>query len=193
MVAFETDYRKQTGEDYEMPELKEVVNQVRTVVSKLKSTIDAKRNWSKVQEESQKEKLFEQAESERIRIKKETDSRNYVTNKVINEYDFTTIEDIIPKDEFVDEIKENNNYFNGLLSGDSKVKPKKFDEAIVEMTKAKLFDKVVEKFREIQEELKTEKAKNKSGLPGNGGSQKPPASKDGRKAEGFNPLGYLET
>lgn len=186
LTKFEEEYKKATGEDYDIPQLSQVVNQIQSVRSKTISAINAKQNWEKVREEKKKELLFQESQQHEELIKKETAGRLYVTDKVIKDFDYSSIEGVVAEDEFKDSIRENSNFLIKVLKGEDK---KEYAELLTDLTKASHFDSVVSKLKETQEELRLEKLKNKSGAPGGVGSQK----KEVKKPEGkpSDPLGMF--
>lgn len=188
LTKFEEEYKKATGEDYDIPQLSQVVNQIQSVRSKTISAINAKQNWEKVREEKKKELLFQESQQHEEFIKKETAGRLYVTDKVIKDFDYSSIEGVIAEDEFKDSIKENSNFLIKVLKGEDK---KEYADLLTDLSKAKHFDSLVTKVKEVQEELRLEKLKNKSGAPGGGGSSQRKEIKkpDGKPAD---PLGMFK-
>jgi len=172
IAKFESEYRSKTQEDYDVPNVSHVVNQIETVVGKTFAAINAKKSWAQTKEEIEKNKLFESAKQESERLKKETDGRNYVTRKLIDSFDYSILEGIIPEDEVKNQFNNQNSDMISLISKDGRAKPKDYQTVISDLSKAALFDNVVAKVRELEKELLKEKGKNKGGVP-HGGSPKP--------------------
>ena len=185
LLQFEKEYKKATGEDYELPNLSQLVNQVSTVVKKTKEAVNAKQNWSKVREEKERERLFNEATRHADLLKKEEAGRNYITNKIIKDFDYSAIEGIIPEDTFKETLQTSNAFLIEVLNGKKK---KDYGDLLVDLTKASQFDDLVAKCKTLQEELEKEQKKNKSGLPAGGGSQKPKPQSGEQKKEKVNPL-----
>ena len=188
LLQFEKEYKKATGEDYELPNLSQLVNQVSTVVKKTKEAVNAKQNWSKVREEKERERLFNEATRHADLLKKEEAGRNYITNKIIKDFDYSAIEGIIPEDTFKETLQTSNAFLIEVLNGKKK---KDYGDLLVDLTKASQFDDLVTKCKTLQAELEKEQKKNKSGLPHGGGSQKPKQGSGEEKKETVNPLGVF--
>jgi len=188
LTKFENEYKRATGEDYDLPQLSQVVNQIQTVHGKIVKAVSAKQNWEKTKEEKKKELLYQEAQQKEEYIKKETAGRVYVTDKVIKDFDYSSIEGVIAEDEFKDSIKENSSFLIKVLKGEDK---KEYADLLTDLSKAKHFDSLVTKVKEVQEELRLEKLKNKSGAPGGGGSSQ---RKEIKKPDGkpVDPLGTFK-
>ena len=190
LVSFEDEYKKRTGEDWEMPNLTHVTEDVENLVGKMKAAASARMNWSKAKEEREKDRLFTQAKQQEENIKKEIANRDYLTRKVITEYPID-FDDVVDKDAFVEDIEDSNNYLKGLLTRDKNTKPKQYTDLLVDMAKAKHFDNVVTKYRELQEEVKKLREENKGTIP-HGGSRAPKPGQPKATQPSDNPTSFLE-
>lgn len=192
VVAFAKKYEEATGEEWDMPPIGMINSSIKDFASKVVNAATARKNWSQALEQAKKEELYTQAKNHEETIKRETASRNFVTDKVIREFDFTQFEGILDEDDFTDAIRENNNYFIKLLKGDKEVQKKQYPDMLIELAKASKFDAVIARIRELEQELDKMKEINKGGLPQRGGRKPDNQSKHDKVDLNSDPKSFLE-
>lgn len=192
LTQFEKIYKQKTGEDWDGTNLNEVAKTVESIAGKIIKANVARSNWAKTLEEREKERLFNEEKAREELAKKEIAANEYVTRKLISEFDFSQLEGIIPEEEFTEELIQQNKYITGIRTGDKSSKPKEYKELVVEMAKAKNFDKLLAKIREQEQEIEKLKEINKGGI-GSGGGGTPPKREPKKVAQSSDPLSFLSS
>lgn len=188
LLQFAEEYEKSTGEEYDLPSIKEVVDSVRSVVSKFKAAYEAKADWDKTSETSKKEKVFKAAQEERKRVEKEIESRDYVVNKYIEGFDYSKLDGVISKEDYIAEVKAQHGYFIDAAKDPAK-RNREYHDFVELSSKGKLFDRISQELIDTKKALEAEKEKVKSGLP-NGNPAKT-AVKTAAKTGNEDPTAFL--
>jgi hypothetical protein len=163
---FRKAYEEKTGLEYEMPSLKEIVEAVETVHINIARADKAKANWNEELESKNKERIFEEAQKEKTFIKKELEGRDYLVSKLKGSQDIKDLKEIIgDEDEVAAAFDEEHEFLKKGVRKDSDYKPRGYDALVKSLGKAKLFDKLVEKFKALQSENEELKTQRNSGLP----------------------------
>lgn len=166
MSKFRKAYEEKTGLDYEMPSLKEIVEAVETVHVNIARADKAKANWNEELEKKNKERIFEEAQKEKAYIDKELTGRDYLISKLKDSQEVKDLKEIIgEEDEVIAAFDEEHEFLKKGVRKDSDYKPRGYDALVKSLGKAKLFDKLVEKFKALQSEHDELKKHRDSGLP----------------------------
>lgn len=187
LSKFADEYEKKTGEEYDLPQLSLVVNEVADLVDKYKKILDAKNRWDEIKTEQEKEKLYLSSKKEEEVIKKEIANRDFIINKLKDEFDFSDIGSALEKDEILEKIDENHRYLTSILKREKDAKPRGYQSLIKSLAYADLFPILVEKYNNVLSELEKEKEKSKPPIPHGGSKRTEP-----KKAEEIvNPTEFL--
>ncbi len=163
---FRKEYEEKTGLEYEMPSLKDVVEAVETVHVNIARADRAKANWNEEIDKRKKEKIFEEAQKEKAFISKEIEGRDYLVSKLKESDDIKSLSEIIgDEDEVVAAFNEEHEFLKKGVRKDPDYKPRGYDSLVKSLGKAKLFDKLVEKLKSVQQENEELKKYRDSGLP----------------------------
>lgn len=163
---FRKAYEEKTGLDYEMPALKEIVEAVETVHINIARADKAKANWNQELENKNKERIFEEAQKEKVFIEKEIAGRDYLVSKFKDSQEIKDLQEIIgDDDEVVAAFNEEHEFLKKGVRKDADYKPRGYPELVKSLGKAKLFDKLVEKIKTLQSEYDELKSQRDSGLP----------------------------
>lgn len=161
---FQDIYSKKTGEDYEIPSINEVMNGVRTIHNNIIKAHKARQDWEATIEERKKERLFEEDKKKQSWLKKELDGRNFIKRQVLSDFDYSELENIASKEEIEEAINNEHSFLNAHLTNSEDKKPRSYNEYLINSVKATLYDKLLEKNKELMEEIKILKEDSKSGL-----------------------------
>jgi hypothetical protein len=163
---FRKAYEEKTGLDYEMPSLKEIVEAVETVHINIARADKAKANWNEELERKNKERVFEEAQKEKTFIEKEIAGRDYLVSKFKDSQDIKELQEILgDEDEVIAAFNEEHEFLKKGVRKDSDYKPRGYDALVKSLGKAKLFDKLAEKYKALQSEYAELKSQRDSGLP----------------------------
>lgn len=192
---FTAKYAEITKEEYEVPNLTSVSDEVRSLNGKMIKAIVAKNNWNKSLDERNKTRAFEQSKKQDALVKREIDSRQYLFRKAVDNFDSKPLEAVFEKEEIEslvnDKADESHTFFTKLLKGEEKAIS--YDDLTQRMIKVGLYDSLVEKVKELKAELDKEKKKTRSALPSS--SADPTKRKDERIEEepddGKDPASFL--
>jgi signal recognition particle subunit SEC65 len=163
---FRKAYEEKTGLEYEMPSLKEIVEAVETVHINIAKADKAKANWNEELERKQKERIFDESQKEKAFIEKEVSARDYVISKLKDSQDVKELQEIIgDEDEVIAAFNEEHEFLKKGVRKDSDYKPRGYPELVKSLGKAKLFDKLAEKYKSLQAEYDELKGQRDAGLP----------------------------
>lgn len=163
---FRKAYEEKTGLEYEMPSLKEIVEAVETVHINIARAEKAKSNWNEELEKKNKERIFEEAQREKTFITKELEGRDYEISKLKESQDIKELKEVIgDEDEVFAAFNEEHEFLKKGIRKDPDFKQRGYPELIKSLGKAKLFDKLVEKFKALQTENGELKKYRDAGLP----------------------------
>ncbi len=191
---FADKYHELTKEEYEVPRINDIVDSVNSLVDGYVKAVTTKSNWNEYLKERQKEKAFEKAKQEEVLTRKELEGRQYMVNKVIEDFDYKSLEGIVEKDEVEEIAKKHHDFFTKLAKGEEKSLG--YDTIIAKITKADLYDKLVEENKKLRSDLANEKKKSKSGLPADSLDPTIRKNSDDHKPDariGKAPLDFLKT
>lgn len=166
IAKFRKAYEEKTGFDYEVPPLREIVEAVETVHINLARADKAKANWNEELQKKNKERIFEESQKEKAFIEKEIAGRSYLVSKLKDSQDVKEIKDILGEDdEVVAAFDEEHEFLMKGLRKDADFKPRGHDALVKSLGKAKLFDKLAEKYKKLQSEYDELKSQRDAGLP----------------------------
>lgn len=152
LSLFRKQFEENSGLDYEMPSLKEVVSLVEEFQSKKKSAIEARKNWEKTREEKTKEEIYNSSLKEKEFIRKEVDARNYVFGKLSDGDEFKEASALVGDDAFKKAAQEEHEFMLKSLRKDSDYTPRGYEGLLSSLIKGKAFDSLAEKLKSVMSE-----------------------------------------
>lgn len=183
LKEFSDKYKAKTGEEYDTPSIREVVECVRHLNERAKSAVDARKNWDSVIEEKRKEKLFQESVKREKLLEQEIRGRNEIISDIIESFDSSSFSNVVSKEDFEKSTRDHHKYFNSLLRKEDGVKPRGYKSLIESLAKSDLFDNLVEELNKTKELLSIEREKNKGPAPFKGGISKDDKQKNREKIE----------
>lgn len=172
LKEFSDKYKKKTGEDYDAPSVREVVDAVSQLNKKAQSAINARKNWDSIIEEKNKERAYNESLKREKLLEQEIRGRNEIIYEIVESFDGDSFSGFVKKEDFEKTVRDHHKYFNSLLRKEEGVKPRGYKSLIESLAKADLFDKLLEELNKTREELSSEKAKNKGSITFKGGINK---------------------
>lgn len=162
---FRKTYEEKTGLDYEMPSVKELVEAIESVHINIAKADKAKKNWNQELENKSKERIYEEAQKKKAWTDKELQGRDFLISKLKDSDEVKELKEILDEEEVITAFDEEHEFLKKGVREDPDYKPRGYDVLVKSLGKAKLFDKLVEKFKSLTSENETLKKQRGSGLP----------------------------
>lgn len=191
---FEASYAKATdGDEYDAPSLREVQDAVASFHSSVSKAQKAKSEWDSLLQERQKEKAYEEAKKQEALHKREVEGRDFLYEKYKNSLSLKELDGIIDPNDFISAAEEEHQYLSSLMLRKEGIKPRAYEQFIDLAARGKMFDALVEKYKEIQAELEQFKKDQKSGSPriGSPRTEQKQITIDPTNPN-YNPTGFLD-
>lgn len=163
LKEFATEFKQTTQEDYEIPKLTDVTVAVEGAYNKYTTAIKAKQDWEKTTEEKNKERAYDNAQ----KSKRDTETiilqRGKAVEVVKQQFKYDTLDGLFEEEEVKEEIDKIHDNVVKIMKGEQK--PTEYNIFTEGMAKGALFDKLVEKYKELETKYQKDIGKKHSSLP----------------------------
>lgn len=163
LSAFAQEYKEKTQEDYEIPKIADVVDNIKSIATRHERAINAHKNWAETVEEKNKEKIFDQSKREERDREAIITVRNKTATVVKDEFDYSQLEDIFPEEDVKKEFDTSHNRIIDIMRG--KEKPTEYHEFLPTLVKANLFESLLTKYKSLEKQYEDEFKKKHSSVP----------------------------
>ena len=163
IIKFQKEYKSESGEDPTVSGISAIMESYRKFHSKREKLREAYTNWKKVKTEEEKKKIAEDQVKNEARARADKRKRIDLATKAYKEFDIIEEIDFLEEKEIKSLFDEEFDFGENVLSG--KEIPS-YDTIIQKGVKAKLFDRLFEKYKDMSIHLSKIEKGERSGFTG---------------------------
>jgi len=165
IARIKSEFQEETGEQYEAPSIGALMADVRNYANLSDKARSAIKNWEETRKQEREKQIREQSEQFEKSQKELRRRRRRLAEQAMEEFDLDSVEGVIEEDDVAQLFNSELRYIEEGMDDNAKLRP--FNVTLTDQVKARMFDKMLPRFKELMEELNIkEKRKRESLEPG---------------------------